>query len=199
VLPSDLSIRGRDLPHPNVEAFLEERPPMIRTLGDLTPTVPESAFVADSADLVGDVRLGERASVWFNCVLRGDINSITIGEDSNVQDGSVLHVQDDIPLVIGARVTLGHKVTAHACTIEDRTLIGMGSTILDRAVIGEGSIVGAGSLVLMGTIVPPRSLFAGVPARFKRELTDEDLELIDHHWRNYVKYTARYLKEWRTR
>jgi carbonic anhydrase/acetyltransferase-like protein (isoleucine patch superfamily) len=157
--------------------------------------VPASAYVDESAQLVGDVRLGERASVWLNCSLRGDINSITIGDDSNVQDGSVLHVQGDIPLVIGARVTLGHNVIAHACTIEDRTLVGMGSIVLDRAVIGTESIVAAGALVPMGMVVPPRTLVAGIPARVKRELRDDDVELIDHHWRNYVEYTAEYLRE----
>jgi carbonic anhydrase/acetyltransferase-like protein (isoleucine patch superfamily) len=157
--------------------------------------VPASAYVDDSAQLIGDVRLGERASVWFNCVLRGDINEIAIGDDSNVQDCSVLHVQGDIPLSIGARVTLGHNVTVHACTIEDRVLIGMGAVVLDRARIGEGSIVAAGAVVKMDTVVPPGSLVAGVPAKVVRQLTDADLELIDHHWQNYVGYTAEYLKE----
>ena len=168
---------------------------MIRPFRGTHPRVPESAYVDESAQLIGDVRLGERASVWFNCVLRGDINSITVGDDSNVQDCSVLHVQGDIPLVIGSRVTLGHNVTVHACTLEDRTLVGMGAVVLDRAVVGEGSIVAAGSVVKMGTVIPPRSLAAGVPARVVRELTDDDLELIDHHWRNYVDYTAEYLAE----
>jgi carbonic anhydrase/acetyltransferase-like protein (isoleucine patch superfamily) len=157
--------------------------------------VPASAYVDESAQLIGDVRLGERSSVWFNCVLRGDINSITIGDDSNVQDCSVLHVQSDIPLVIGSRVTLGHSVTVHACTLEDRVLIGMGAVVLDRAVVGEGSIVAAGAVVRLGMIVPPRTLVAGVPAKVVRELGDKDLELIDQHWRNYVAYTAEYLKE----
>ena len=168
---------------------------MIRALSGLVPKVPESAFVEESAQVIGDVRLGERSSVWFNCVLRADINSITIGDDSNVQDGSVLHVQGDIPLVIGSRVTLGHNVTVHACTLEDRVLIGMGAVVLDRARIGEGSIVAAGAVVKMDTIVPPGSLVAGVPAKVVRQLTDADLELIDHHWQNYVGYTAEYLKE----
>jgi len=168
---------------------------MLRSFRGISPTVPASAFVDESAQLIGDVRIGERSSVWFNCVLRGDINSISIGDDSNVQDCSVLHVQGDIPLVIGSRVTLGHSVTVHACTLEDRTLIGMGAVVLDRAVIGEGSIVAAGALVRMNTIVPPRSLVAGVPARIVRELTEEDLALIDHHWQNYVAYTTEYLKE----
>jgi carbonic anhydrase/acetyltransferase-like protein (isoleucine patch superfamily) len=157
--------------------------------------VPASAYVDDSAQLVGDVRLGERASVWFNCVLRGDINSIVVGDDSNVQDCSVLHVQGDVPLVIGSRVTLGHSATVHACTVEDRVLIGMGAVVLDRAVVGSGSIVAAGAVVRVGTIVPPRSLVAGVPARVVRQLTDEDLELIDQHWQNYAAYTAEYIKE----
>ena len=168
---------------------------MIRAFRGLRPQLPTSAYIDESAQLIGDVRLGERASVWCNCVLRGDINSITVGDDSNVQDGSVLHVQSDSPLVIGARVTLGHNVIAHACTIGDRTLIGMGSIVLDRAVIGEGSIVAAGALVPMGMVVPARTLVAGVPARVKRELNDEDIALIDQHWQNYVKYTAEYLGE----
>ena len=168
---------------------------MIRSFRGNSPRVPASAYVDRSAQLVGDVCMGERSSVWLHCSVRADINSITIGDDSNVQDNSVLHVQGDIPLVIGSRVTLGHSVTAHACTIEDRTLIGMGAVILDRAVIGEGSIVAAGSLVPIGMAVPPRTLVAGVPAKVKRELTDEDLDLIDHHWRNYVEYIEEYLKE----
>lgn len=172
---------------------------MIRAFRGIDPHIPASAYVDPSAQLIGRVRLGERASVWFNCVLRGDINQITIGEESNVQDCSVLHVQDDVPVTIGNRVTLGHNVVAHACTIEDRTLIGMGSVVLDRAVIGTQSIVAAGALVPMGMIVPPRTLVAGVPARVKRDLTDEDVELIDHHWRNYVAYTAEYLKDPGTR
>jgi carbonic anhydrase/acetyltransferase-like protein (isoleucine patch superfamily) len=168
---------------------------MLRPFRGRHPQVPASAYVDDSAQLIGDVRLGERASVWFNCVLRGDINEITIGDDSNVQDCSVLHVQGDIPLRIGARVTLGHNVTVHACTLEDRVLIGMGAVVLDRARVGEGSIVAAGAVVKMDTVVPPGSLVAGVPARVVRQLTDADLELIDHHWQNYVGYTAEYLKE----
>lgn len=168
---------------------------MLRPFRGRRPLVPASAYVDDSAQVIGDVRLGERSSVWFNCVLRGDINSITIGDDSNVQDCSVLHVQGDIPLSIGSRVTLGHNVTVHACTLEDRVLIGMGAVVLDRARIGEGSIVAAGAVVKMDSVVPPGSLVAGVPARVVRQLTDADLELIDHHWQNYVGYTAEYLKE----
>ena len=118
---------------------------MIRPFRGQLPVVPANAYVADSADLIGAVTIGERSSVWFNCAIRADINAITIGDDSNVQDCSVLHVQDDVPLVIGSRVTIGHSATVHACTIEDRTLIGMGSVVLDRAVVGEGSIVAAGA------------------------------------------------------
>jgi carbonic anhydrase/acetyltransferase-like protein (isoleucine patch superfamily) len=168
---------------------------MIRPFRGKHPIVPPSAYVDESAQLIGDVRLGERSSVWFNSVLRGDINSITIGDDSNVQDCSVLHVQGDIPLVIGSRVTLGHNVTVHACTLEDRTLIGMGAVVLDRAIVGEGSIVAAGAVVRMGMVIPPRTLVAGVPARIVRDLDDADLDLIDQHWKNYVAYTAEYLAE----
>lgn len=168
---------------------------MIRTFRGKTPIVPASAYVDESAQVLGDVTLGERSSIWMNAVLRGDINSITIGDESNVQDGSVLHVQGNIPLVIGARVTLGHSVTVHACVVEDRVLIGMGAVVLDRSVISEGSIVAAGAVVRMDTVVPPRTLVAGVPARVVRPLTDDDLELIDSHWRYYVGYTAEYLKD----
>lgn len=168
---------------------------MIRTFRGKTPLVPASAYVDDSAQVLGDVTLGERSSIWMNAVVRGDISPITIGDDTNVQDGSVLHVQGEIPLVIGSRVTLGHSVTVHACTIEDRVLIGMGAVVLDRSVISEGSIVAAGSLVRMDTIVPPRTLVAGVPAKPVRSLSGEDLDLIDFHWRNYVEYTAEYLKD----
>jgi carbonic anhydrase/acetyltransferase-like protein (isoleucine patch superfamily) len=168
---------------------------MIRPFQGKRPRVHASCYIDPSAQLIGDVRLGERASIWPNCAVRADLNYIEIGEETNIQDNCVLHVQSDIPLLIGARVTLGHHVVAHACTIEDRALIGMGAIVLDRAVISSESIVAAGAVVPMGMVVPPRSLVAGVPARIKKELTDADVELIDRHWRNYVQYTAAYLQE----
>lgn len=149
----------------------EER--LARHLGT-PPRIHPSAFVAPSADICGDVTLGPDASVWYATVLRGDINRIEIGEASNVQDGSVIHLADDFPCIVGARVTIGHKAMVHACTIENECLIGMCSIILDGAVIGEGSIVGAGALVTQNTIIPPGSLVLGFPAKIVRPVTPKE-------------------------
>ena len=138
-----------------------------------SPTVADSAWVAPSADLIGDVRIGEQVSVWYHCVLRGDIAPITIGAETNIQDLTMVHVDVDTPAVIGARVGIGHRAIIHGCTIEDDCLIGMGAIVLSHAVIGAGSVVAAGAIVLEGTDVPPRSLVVGVPARVIREVDDE--------------------------
>lgn len=150
------------------------------------PKVDPTAYVAPGATLIGDVTLGPRASVWPGCVLRGDINSIVIGEGSNIQDGTVVHLADDYGVVIGKDVTIGHLAMIHACTVEDACLIGMRATILDGAVIGARSIVGAGALVTKGTRVPPGSLVLGMPAKVVRELSaEEQAELL--YWA--IKYT----------
>lgn len=138
-----------------------------------TPSVAASAWVAPSADVIGDVTIGEQASVWYQCVLRGDIAPITIGAETNIQDLTMVHVDVDMPAVVGARVGIGHRAIIHGCTIEDDCLIGMGAIILSRAVIGAGSVVSAGAIVLEGTRVPPRSLVVGVPARIIRDVDDE--------------------------
>ena len=134
------------------------------------PQLADEVFIAPGATVIGDVRLGARSSVWYGCVLRGDINFIQIGEATNVQDGSVIHLADDFPVIIGDYVTIGHSAVVHACVVEDECLIGMNATILDGAVIGRRSIVAAGSLVPQGMQVPPGSLVAGVPAKVKRSL-----------------------------
>ena len=150
---------------------LEER---YRTFLGATPQVDPTAFVAKSAELIGDVRLGPLASVWPKCVLRGDINYIEIGEGSNVQDGSVIHLADDYPVIVGKYVTIGHLAMIHACTIEDECLIGMKATVLDGAVIGHHSLVGAGAVVTPGTVIPPGSMVLGIPAKVVRPLHEEE-------------------------
>ncbi len=138
------------------------------------PQIDESAFVAKSAEIMGDVRLGPLTSVFPQCVLRGDISYIEVGEGSNIQDGTVVHLADDLPVVIGKYVTIGHQAMIHACTIEDECLIGMSATVLDGAVIGRRSIVGAGAVVTPGMQVPPGSMVLGVPAKIVRRLTEEE-------------------------
>jgi carbonic anhydrase/acetyltransferase-like protein (isoleucine patch superfamily) len=141
---------------------------------DQDPQIDASAYIASGAVVIGAVTMGPNSSVWHNCVLRGDINSIEIGEGSNVQDGSVVHLADDYGVKVGKYVTIGHMAMIHACTIGDECLIGMHSTVLDGAVIGEQSIVGAGALVTKGTQVPAGSLVLGAPAKVVRALTTEE-------------------------
>lgn len=160
------------------------------------PRIASNCYIAPSADLIGDVEIGEHSSIWFQVVIRGDVHHIRIGSYSNVQDGSVLHVfKGHHPLMIGDYVTVGHSVTLHGCTIESHCLIGMGATILNNARIGTGSIIGAGALVTENTVVPPRSLFLGVPAKFVRHLTDQDQETILRYAQNYLEYKETYLRE----
>jgi len=142
--------------------------PLIAAFLGHTPRIPNSAFVAPTATVLGDVLLGEESSVWYGAVLRGDIGAIRIGRRSNIQDACILHLtRGGPPIEVGEEVTVGHRVILHGATVGDRCLIGMGSVLLDGCVIGEESLVGAGSVVLEGTRVPPRSFLAGVPARIK--------------------------------
>ncbi len=169
---------------------------MIRTYQGVTPTIPATCYVDLSAQVIGDVVLGEHSSVWMNAVLRGDVHSIRIGAHSNVQDCAVLHGQRyKYPVIVGDWVTIGHNATVHGCVIEDVCLIGIGSTILNNARIGEGSIIAAGAVIPEGMIVPPRSLVAGVPGKIRRDLTSEDREDILMYARNYLDYTKIYLEE----
>ncbi|MDQ8205701.1 gamma carbonic anhydrase family protein [Pelagicoccus sp. SDUM812003] len=165
----------------------EER---LETFLSKDPKVPESAYVAPQATLLGDVRLGEQASVWPGCVLRGDINYIEVGDRSNVQDGTIVHLADNYPVIIGKDVTIGHAAIVHACTIEDECLIGMGSTVMDGAVIGHNSIVGAGALVTPGTKIPPGSLVVGSPAKVKRSLSEEEQAKLASWALKYTKVAA---------
>jgi carbonic anhydrase/acetyltransferase-like protein (isoleucine patch superfamily) len=169
---------------------------MIRSYQGLLPQVPASCYVDISAQLIGDVQLDEHSSVWMNAVLRGDVNSIRVGANSNVQDCAVLHGQRNLyPVIVGNWVTIGHNATVHGCVVEDSVLVGMGVVILNNCRIGTGSILAAGAVLPEHTIVPPRTLWAGVPAKLRRELTDADQALIRQYAQNYLDYVEIYLKE----
>lgn len=172
-------------------------------LYDLGPhrvqTVGDDFFVAPSASVIGRVFLGRHASVWFNAVVRGDVNDIRIGDDSNVQDTAVIHVDSDAPCTIGRGVTIGHGATVHGCTVGDFSLIGIGATILSHAVIGEYCLVGAGALITEGKSFPDRSLIIGAPARVKRELTDEECRALEKSAAGYAERGRQYARELRAR
>ena len=169
---------------------------MLRSYQGVSPSVPGSCYIDPSAQVIGDVIMGERASVWMNAVVRGDVNAIRIGAESNIQDCAVLHGMRHLyPVHLGERVTIGHNATVHGCTIEDEVLIGIGAVVLNNARIGTGSIVAAGAVIPEGTIIPPRSLVAGVPGKVRRALGDKDHELILQYARNYLDYVEIYLKE----
>jgi carbonic anhydrase/acetyltransferase-like protein (isoleucine patch superfamily) len=168
---------------------------MIRAYQGHSPCIAETAFVAESADIIGRVEIGEHASIWFGAVLRGDIDPIRVGAKSNVQDGCVLHTMAGSPTFVGEGVTVGHRAVLHGCRVEDHCLIGMAAVLLNNVVVGEGSIVAAGALVAENTVIPPRCLYMGVPARFHRALTDADRAFIDLHAANYFEYKETYLNE----
>jgi carbonic anhydrase/acetyltransferase-like protein (isoleucine patch superfamily) len=158
------------------------------------PVVPASAWIAPSADVMGDVTLGEHVSIWFQAVARGDVHWIRIGDYTNVQDGCVLHVTNGrFPLSLGKRITIGHRVLLHGCTVADDCLIGMGAILLDGVEVGSGSVVAAGALLPPGKKYPPNSLILGAPAKAVRTLKpEEQKDLIDQGWRNYSAYAEKY-------
>jgi carbonic anhydrase/acetyltransferase-like protein (isoleucine patch superfamily) len=155
-----------------------------------TPVIPPTAYLAPTATVIGDVVLGEHASLWFNAVVRGDIHFIRIGDRTNIQDNSTIHVTADRwPAIIGNDVVGGHNIILHGCTVKDRVLIGMGATVMDGAIVGEESIVGAGALVTPGTEIPPRSLVLGRPCRVVRRVTDAEVrDVILFGVENYLRY-----------
>lgn len=164
---------------------------MIRSFLGEHPQYDESNYIAETAVVIGDVTLGEGASIWHHCTVRGDVNWIRIGAGTNVQDNTVVHVtHGTAPTDIGARVTIGHSAIVHGCTLEDEVLVGMGATVLDHAVIGRHSIIGAQALVTKHTEIPPRSLVLGQPAEVVRELTDEEIASIEQGAENYRRYSA---------
>jgi carbonic anhydrase/acetyltransferase-like protein (isoleucine patch superfamily) len=168
------------------------------SLGDLTPRLGRDAWAAPSADLIGDVRLGDRASVWFGAVLRGDNTPLVLGEDTNFQDGSIGHSDAGFPLTIGARVTVGHQAILHGCTVADDCLIGMGARILNGAAIERECIVGAGALVTEGKHFERGSMIVGAPARVVRQVTEEELRLLRASAAHYAEKAARYASELRS-
>lgn len=174
---------------------------MIRPFKGVHPKINDFAFIADTAVVIGDVEIGTESSIWFNTVVRGDVNRIRIGDRTNIQDLSLLHVThkkhaDDpgAPLLIGNDVTVAHSVTLHGCTIENGAFIGMQALVMDRAVVGEQALVGARSLVTEDTVIPPRTLWMGSPARYKRDLTHQELERLGKSSANYVRYAMEYLE-----
>lgn len=159
-----------------------------------TPKINESAFIAPNATIIGDVVIGENSSVLFGSVVRGDIAPVRIGNNTNIQDLSVLHQTPGIPLILEDNVTIGHKVTLHSCTVKTGALVGMDSIVLDNAIIGENAFIGAGSLVTGGTVIPPNTLAFGRPAKVVRELTEDDLEEMKRINETYVGHIPNYKK-----
>lgn len=169
---------------------------MMFALGDRSPVLEgDEHFIADNASIIGSVRLGARASVWFNCVLRGDNDWINIGECSNIQDGSVLHTDPGLPLTVGNNVTVGHKVMLHGCHIGDGSLIGIGSTILNRASVAANCVVGAHSLITEGKEFPAGSLIMGAPAKVVRALGEDEIRALQMSADHYVANAARYREQ----
>jgi len=169
---------------------------MIRAYQGKLPFIPATCYVDPSAQVIGDVTLGEHSSIWMNAVVRGDVNSIRIGARSNVQDCAVLHGMRHVyPVTIGEMVTIGHNATVHGCALEDAVLIGIGAVVLNDARIGEGSIIAAGAVIPEHTVIPPNSLVAGVPGKVRRTLGEADREMILKYAQNYLDYTKIYLAE----
>ena len=167
---------------------------MIHDFLGISPKYDETNFIAESADLIGDVVLGSGSSVWFHATVRGDVNWIRIGSETSIQDNAVVHVTNrTAPTTIGNRVTVGHSAVVHGCTIHDRVLVGIGAIILDHAEIGSDTIIGAGALITSGIRIPERSLVLGSPARVIRTLTDEEVASVARYADNYAKYTRLYL------
>ena len=174
---------------------------MIRTFQGITPAITASTYIDEMATVIGNVTIGEDSSVWPSAVIRGDVNSITIGSRTSIQDGSVLHVNHDDeynpggdPIHVGDNVTVGHKVMLHGCTIHNRCLIGMSATILDRVVVESNTMIGAGSLVSPGKVLESGYLYVGAPARQVRKLTDEELAYLDIAAQYYVQMKSQYMQ-----
>lgn len=166
---------------------------MLHQYKGITPKLDKTVFRVDSAEIIGDVEIGAGSSVWFNVVIRGDVNHIRIGDRTNVQDGTVIHVtHKKFPTIIGHDVTIGHNATLHGCTVGDRCLIGMGAVVLDNAVVEDDAMVAAGALVTPGTRVPEGTLYAGSPAKYKRHLSDEEIAGLKQSADNYIDYVKSY-------
>jgi len=165
---------------------------MILNFEEKRPIISEEAFVAKNATVIGEVIIGKYSSIWYNVVLRGDIAPISIGNNTSVQDGSIVHCDVGVPTIIGNNVTIGHNVMLHSCKIGDSSLIGIGAIVLDGAEVGEGAIIGAGAIVTPRTKIPPFTMALGVPAKMVRNLTEEEVENLKEHALDYVKLMKRY-------
>ena len=154
--------------------------------------IDSTVFIAQGAIVLGDVELGKDVSVWYNAVIRGDTDKITIGAATNIQDLTMIHADPGIPCVVGSRVTVGHRVILHGCTIEDDCLIGMGAIVLNKVHVGRGSVIGAGAVLLEGTVVPPGSVVVGIPGRVMDQVDAAMLERLEHGWRHYVDQARRH-------
>lgn len=169
---------------------------MIRPFRGTRPQIHPTAYIEESAQIIGDVHIGEHSSVWFNAVVRGDVHFIRIGSRTNIQDGTVIHVSNGThETILEDEVTVGHNVTLHGCYVERGCLIGIGAIVMDGVRVGAHSLVAAGALLSPGTQVPPRSLVMGVPAKVKRPLSDEEVAGLDVYWQNYVRYIEMYREE----
>ncbi|WIV10756.1 gamma carbonic anhydrase family protein [Proteiniborus sp. MB09-C3] len=167
---------------------------MIIEYEGIKPNIPKTCFIADSAEIIGQVKVGEYTSIWYNCVLRGDENSIIIGNHTNIQDGTVIHISKDYSTEIGDYVTVGHKAIVHACKIGDNVLVGMGTIILDGAVVEDNVLIGAGSIVTTGKRIPSGSLVLGSPAKVVRSLTNDEIEHLKQSAIDYVRYAEKHKK-----
>ena len=172
---------------------------MIESFNNISPVIAPDAFVHPNSTIIGEVIIGSRSSVWPAVVLRGDMGRILIGNDTSVQDGSIVHLTEGwSESIIGNCVTIGHGVIIHGCQIEDHCLIGMGAIVMDKAVIGEGSLVAACALVTPQTLIPPRSLVRGSPAKVIREVNEKERGMIEGGWMTYQRYTALYIEQYRS-
>ena len=166
---------------------------MIKPFNNIHPKIHETAYVADDAIVIGDVEIGEDASIWFGSIVRGDVNYIRVGARTNIQDGTIIHVSSKThSTVLEEEITVGHRVTLHGCHVERGCLIGIGAILLDGVRVGRNSLVGAGSLLTPGTQIPAGSLVLGSPAKVKRELTADELAGLERSWRNYVELKKHY-------
>ncbi len=175
---------------------------MIRPFQGIHPKIDPTVFIAETAVIVGDVEIGPQSSIWYNVVARGDVNFIRIGKRTNIQDLSMLHVthrknaaDPGAPLIIGDDVTVGHSVTLHGCTVENGSFIGMQAIVMDKVTVGEGALIGARALVTEGTSIPPHTLWLGSPARYKRDLTSDEIAWLEKSAGNYVNYALQYIND----
>lgn len=166
---------------------------MIKSFNSIHPKIHETAFIAEDAVVIGDVEIGEDASIWYGCVVRGDVNFIRIGARTNIQDGSIIHVSSKThSTILEDEITVGHRATLHGCYVKSGCLIGIGAILLDGVRVGRNSLVAGGSLLTPGTVVPPNSLVMGSPAKVTRELTADEISNLQRSWRNYVELKKHY-------